>query len=389
MTGDLSPITMNWRSAMLALVMLCGAMTLLLLWLRGLERRAVGWLIAFVAAGMLSAVPMVIGFAGAYNRWPGLTFLPTHFAPLFGPLLYFHARCLMSDEPLGRLRWLLLPGIAYWFYQLWAFTALGDYRAKWAFNDAFHEPVIVPLVLVTSAVLIVAALIGLLRLRTRYLAWLDDHLADGDRFDPVWLKHLFIASIPLAGLWILDNAIGPVLDLSYYDRFWADFAALFLLFFIAAEALARIQASFPKMPLKAEAAQAKTVDEAEHTPARIETQRDWTGDGRRLQATILEHGWHLEPGISLQELSRRFGMNQTYVSRALNQGLGASFSDVINGLRVNHAQQLIDQGGSSLLDIAIESGFGSKASFNRAFKNHSGMTPSAWQRQGGAQRDAA
>lgn len=389
MSGDVTPIVMNWRSAMLALVMLCGAMTLLMLWLRGLERRATGWLIAFVAAGMLSAVPMVIGFAGAYDRWPGLTFLPTHLAPLFGPLLYFHARCLMIDEPLGKLRWLLLPGIIYWCYQAWAFTTLGDYRDKWAFNDAFHEPVIVPLVLFTSAALIVAALVGLLRLRARYLAWLDDHLADGDRFDPVWLKHLLIASIPLAGLWILDNAVGPILDLSYYDRFWADFAALFLLFFIAAEALARLQLPFPKMPLMGIAASAGEAANSEPAPSRTDKARDWTVDGQRLRDTILEQGWHLESGISLQELSRRFGMNQTYVSRALNQGLGASFSDVINGLRVTHAQGLIGRDGLSMLDIALESGFGSKASFNRAFKNHSGMTPSAWQRQEGPQREPA
>ena len=385
MTEDLAPLTMNWRSAMLALVMLCAAMTLLLLWLRDLERRAVVWLIAFVAAGMLSAVPMVIGFAGAYDRWPGLTFLPTHFAPLFGPLLYFHGRCLMSDEPLGALRWFLLPGIAYWLYQLWAFTALGDYRAKWAFNDAFHEPVVVPLVLVTSTLLIVAALVGVFRLRKRYLAWLDDNRSDGDRFDPVWLKHLLMATVPLAGLWILDNAIGPVLDLSYYDRYWADFAALFLLFFIAVEALARLQAPFPKMPRHAGTGDERTDGE----PARVDQERDWTADGLRLEATIIEQGWHLEPGISLQEISRRFGMNQTYVSRALNHGLGSSFSEVINGLRVAHAQELIARGGSSLLDIALQSGFGSKASFNRAFKLHSGMTPSAWQRQGAEQRSAA
>ena len=143
------------------------------------------------------------------------------------------------------------------------------------------------------------------------------------------------------------------------------------------------------MPLGAGAEDGAASDAGEDDLSGKPRERDWTADGQRLQATILEHGWHLEPGISLQELSRRFGMNQTYVSRALNQGLGASFSEVINGLRVTHAQRLIDQGGSSLLDVALESGFGSKASFNRAFKIHSGMTPSAWQRQGDAQRDAA
>jgi hypothetical protein len=78
---------------------------------------------------------MVIGFAGAYNIWPGLTFLPTQMALFYGPLIYLHARALMLGGPPRRYAWLLAPGIVYWLYQVWAFAFLGDYRAKWAFNE--------------------------------------------------------------------------------------------------------------------------------------------------------------------------------------------------------------------------------------------------------------
>ncbi|MEM1412904.1 MAG: AraC family transcriptional regulator [Pseudomonadota bacterium] len=365
-------LTMNWRSATLGLVMACTTLALLYLVARRIERRAVGWLVAFVAAGMISAVPMVIGFAGAYDRWPGLTFLPTQLALLFGPLIVLHARTLMLNEPLGRWRWLLMPGLVYWLYQLWAFTALGDYRAKWAFNDAVHEPYVVPTVLMGSLVLTFWGLTEVWRLRRRYLGWLADNRSDDDAFEPVWLTHLVLIGTPLAVIWAIDSLLGLAFDLSYFDRYWSDMVTLFLLFFITVEALARLQGPYPKMDALAEPPSAPSPEPAA---------RDWSEEGGRLQAAIVDNQWHLEPDLSLQTLSRRFGMNQAYVSRALNQGLGERFSHLINGLRVDHAKALIDEGALNLLDIALASGFGSKASFNRAFKEHSGLTPSAYRRQ--------
>ena len=365
-------LTMNWRSATLGLVMLCTTVALLYLLARRVERRAVGWLIAFVGAAMVSAIPMVIGFAGAYDRWPGLTFLPTQLAMFFGPFIVLHTRTLMLDEPLGRWRWLLLPGLVYWLYQLWAFTSLGDYRAKWAFNDAFHEPYVVPLELFGSLILTFWGLWEVWRLRRRYLAWLAQNRSDDDAFEPTWLTHLVLIGIPLAGIWAFDAVLGLLLDLNYFERFWADFVTLFLLFFITVEALARLQGPYPKMD---------STPEQPATEAAEPESRDWGEEGRRLQVAIVENQWHLEPSLSLQTLSRRFGMNQAYVSRALNQGIGDSFSHVINRLRVEHAKALIDAGEMNLLEIAMRSGFGSKASFNRAFKIHGGMTPSAWRRR--------
>ncbi|MEM8726760.1 MAG: AraC family transcriptional regulator, partial [Pseudomonadota bacterium] len=139
------------------------------------------------------------------------------------------------------------------------------------------------------------------------------------------------------------------------------------------EALARILHPFPKML----APDAISVDELMEATA---AERDWVVEGERLRKMVIENGWHLESSLSLQTLSRRFGMNQAYVSRALNQGLDLSFSNFINGLRVEHAKAMIAREDVNLLDVALSSGFGSKASFNRAFKLHAGTSPSEYKR---------
>lgn len=365
-------LTMNWRSALIGLTMACSATALIFLARRGIERIAIRWLALFVIAANIAAVPMLIGFAGAYDIWPGLTFLPTQTALLFGPAIAFHARALMVKEREIRLLWLFAPGVAYLMYQLWAFTMLGDYRSKWAFNDAVHEPYIYPLAMIASWVLIAGSLIYVWRLRTRYLVWLAQNRSDDEQFTPIWLTHLVYLAAATGVFYALESASAQWLGLNYSEIFIWDFIALFAIFVIALEALASVDRPFPKMGLE---------EESETDTPNPSAERDWVLEGTRLKAAVLENKWHLEPSLSLQVLSRRFGMNKVYLSRAINQGLGLNFSAFINGLRIEYAKSQIAKGDTSFIDIALASGFGSKASFNRAFKHHVGCSPSEFRQQ--------
>ena len=361
-------LVMNWRSALVGLVIVCSLVCLGHLYRRQTERPATLWLIAFALTAFATGIPMLIGFAGAYDIWPGLTFLPTQVPLWFGPLLYFHAHALMVGPPPQQARWLLLPGVVYWLYQLWAFTCLGDYRSKWAFNDSVHDPIVVPIVIVVSVALTLWSLVKIWQMRGRYLEWLEANRSDDDVFRPVWLTRFMLIAVPLAALWILENTVGPALGLNYFERFWIDFVLLFFVYLLVADALAHIRAPYPKM-----------VPASGGAAPELEPQnRDWRAEGARLKRMVEDNRWYLENSISLQELSRRLGTNQSYVSRALNQGLETSYSNFINRLRVEHAKSLIDTGEGTLLDIALASGFGSKASFNRAFKLHAGVTPSQY-----------
>ncbi|MEM1052083.1 MAG: AraC family transcriptional regulator [Pseudomonadota bacterium] len=358
---------MNWRSALIGLTMACSLIALVYLFRRGLERRAVGWLTLFVVLANVSAIPMLIGFAGAYDIWPGLTFLPTQTGLLFGPAIAMHGRALMIKGSSRRILWLFLPGVFYLIYQFWAFTMLGDYRAKWAFNDAIHEPYIFPVAMIVAWVLVGGCLFYVWRLRSQYLEWLKHNRSDDDRFSPAWLTHLIVLAA-LAGLfWAIEVTIAQALNLSYFDIFLWNFIALFAVFIITLEALSGIDRPFPKM---------RNSDAEETVEAEMPSGKDWVLEGARLKAKVLENKWHLEAGLTLQSLARRFGTNQVYLSRSINQGLGENFSSFINGLRVEHAKQLILRDEQSMIDIALAAGFGSKASFNRAFKYHTSQSPS-------------
>ncbi|WP_426189890.1 helix-turn-helix domain-containing protein [Massilia sp. DWR3-1-1] len=85
----------------------------------------------------------------------------------------------------------------------------------------------------------------------------------------------------------------------------------------------------------------------------------------------------------MASLARQLGTNTSTLSRAINDGLGVNFNELINRLRTDAVLAALqgDDERRPLLEIALAEGFNSKASFIRAFKLYTGQTPSAY-RQG-------
>lgn len=90
------------------------------------------------------------------------------------------------------------------------------------------------------------------------------------------------------------------------------------------------------------------------------------------------------PTLTLSNLAEAVGLKPYQLSQVLNQSLKRSFSDFVNQYRVEEATRLINSDDFekyTLLSIAYESGFNSKASFNRVVKKMTGKPPKALRRQ--------
>jgi AraC-like DNA-binding protein len=88
---------------------------------------------------------------------------------------------------------------------------------------------------------------------------------------------------------------------------------------------------------------------------------------------------HLDPDLSLNSLARDLGHSSNHVSQVINEFDQCNFRDFINARRVAEACRLL-QGSpeTNLLQLAMDVGFNSKSSFNRAFRKFSGVTPSEY-----------
>ena len=98
---------------------------------------------------------------------------------------------------------------------------------------------------------------------------------------------------------------------------------------------------------------------------------------RRIDALFeAEEPW-LDPEFGLDALAGRVDALPREVSLAVNSVRGIGVPELINIQRVRAVQRRLGDTarGMSLLEIALECGFRSKATFNRAFRRHADTTP--------------
>ena len=90
---------------------------------------------------------------------------------------------------------------------------------------------------------------------------------------------------------------------------------------------------------------------------------------------------YLESDLTLAQAAQALAVSPHRLSQFLSQYLGLSFYDYVNGLRIDAVKATLARPQSarrSLLEIALECGFGSKSTFNAVFKKSTGLSPTAY-----------
>ncbi|WP_291871695.1 AraC family transcriptional regulator [Maribacter sp.] len=108
-------------------------------------------------------------------------------------------------------------------------------------------------------------------------------------------------------------------------------------------------------------------------------------DRLRYKNSLLEYMQdkkpHLNASINQSELAKKLNLSSHHLSEVLHYELEQNFYNFINSYRVIEAQNLLKNPktmDSKMIAIAFDSGFKSKTSFNRVFKNYTGLTPSEY-----------
>lgn len=87
---------------------------------------------------------------------------------------------------------------------------------------------------------------------------------------------------------------------------------------------------------------------------------------------------YLKSDLTLNDLATQLSTNPSQLSYVINEGFGRNFNDFVNQQRIELVKQKLkskEHLRKTLLGIAHECGFNSKATFNRAFKKFTEMTP--------------
>ena len=98
-----------------------------------------------------------------------------------------------------------------------------------------------------------------------------------------------------------------------------------------------------------------------------------------LERLMNEQKVFLEPDLNLIDLAQRLGTNRTYLSLAVRQFSGKSFSDYVNYARIVYAQELLLK-GETIKNVEYSCGYISSSTFYRQFQKVTGASPVVWLR---------
>ncbi len=105
-------------------------------------------------------------------------------------------------------------------------------------------------------------------------------------------------------------------------------------------------------------------------------------DGVLYQKVISYVSEHYTEDISLKSVSARFGYNEKYLSHSLHDLTGIHFTKLLSLYRIEAAKKLLADKTQSIATIAMKCGFSAVNTFNRTFKQMTGITPSEYRKMG-------
>ena len=366
-------LTFGWRTAILV-VAVAQIVAIAIGLLRTAQNRVANRLLAvllFVLAGIVT--PWMIGFAGFYDRWRWLTFVPVSITLAVAPLLYGYVHALVTGAEPPRMRWHLAPATAQLLFLAASFCLPLETKDAW--SDRI-SPGYDRIVGAGTILGLLASGLADRRMLRAYRTALAGQRSDDHRFAGRWLGRAIAATLVLLPVWAGYTVWDGVAPLGYTGLMGLYVAIAAFALYLAVEGWRHAALPFPTLD---------TLSVADPPP---EPTRDWRAQGEAWAATVRAAGWQSDDALTIAGLARLLGTNTGYLSRALNEGLGMNFSTFVNRLRCESvAAALRDGAKGDLLDLALEAGFSSKASFNRAFRDAFGVAPSAYRRQHGAKAE--
>jgi AraC-like DNA-binding protein len=340
----------------------------------------------------------MLGFAGWYDNQPYrdiLFYTPLQHILFMGPVIYCYTQSLLNADFSFTKKQLLhfIPGILYLLYILflWIYDQfiIKDYYFYADGIDKDFDSWCQKLGLLSMVIYFVLSL----RYYTVYKKVIFQVVSYADRIVFKWIQTYLIAFLIMLLLTVFFDSLGyfyPALK-SYTGSWWYFLFFSMVMYYIAITGYSNpINSSIPfkittnnthKVVLLSQ--NKNTIEEEFIIDIDFETIPEnnlfeidlWKS---RVQNLIQEDSMFINSELTLLDVARKLNTNVAIISKTINQGFKMNFNDFINTYRIEAVKQAFAAGEhkkTTLLGIAFDCGFNSKATFNRAFKKSTGMTP--------------
>ncbi len=317
-------------------------------------------------------------YSGAFAYAPGLAGAHLPFKVLLGPALYFYAHATMSPDKAidKRMSFWALSGPVIVVLAMLPFIFMISPAEKLALaSPSTRDPELWKIAIFTCSfttfVFILYTFVYLamaLKLHESHRQQLMERYSNIEQrsldwFQPVlliwgvaWLMYAVEFTLgALRWFWFGSGVVLPILE-----------TVVLAIFIQKALSQKTLKASEKGLPRESQARTALLSSEKMQAIA------------SKLEHVMKEDKLFLKDNLSLNKLSESISETENHISETLSQFLHTKFFQFVNGFRVEEAKQALQDRDKLITTIAFDVGFNSKSTFNTAFKNVVGHSPSAY-----------
>ncbi|XLS30966.1 helix-turn-helix domain-containing protein [Flavobacteriaceae bacterium M23B6Z8] len=322
-----------------------------------------------------------IGFMGWYDTFQNtkINYYLINFSFALGPLIYFYvASTLKANFTFKKIHLLhLLPVTLYIIYRLIIlFHDMNSpgwdtgYNGEWELKYNQKYGLIVTSIFNFAHQLLYYAFT--IQLYFAYRQKIKQYFSNTYRLELNWLRNFLLIFVFLFIYSNVQIVIDEFINLSWIDRWYIQLLSSIALVYLGIKAyftdvsgLRKLTFQLPENKSELKSDKTRTYDK----------------EINLLINYMRSEKPYLNPELTMPQLADSLQMSPNELSEVINQGLKMNFNDYINSFRVENVKSMLPDpkyAQLSMLGIAFESGFNSKATFNRVFKKFAGVSPSAF-----------
>jgi len=328
-----------------------------------------------------------IGFMGWYDTFRNtkINYYLINFSLLLAPLIFFYIKSATTPRfPLRKIKfWHFVPVCLYAVIKL---AILIYDSTQPGFEETQNGYLVIqfewkylnPILFLLQTIQMLLYLAFSFQILYQFRAKVRQYFANSYQLELNWLQNFLIAYSFL----YLFNSFQTVIDAMITDLHWTQEWWYYFLsgiaiiyvgvkgYFTRVSPLQSVDFASFEMPSKPEPEASRQIAE------------DQFLEKKTLLSTFIEKEKpYLNPELTLGSLAGQLGMSREELSSIINNGFDSRFNDFINGYRIREVKRLIADGkheSFSMLGLAYEAGFNSKATFNRAFRKVENQSPTEY-----------
>ncbi len=323
-------------------------------------------------------------FIGYHDQYPHFKGSTSSFIFLYGPLLYFYVDNYMSQTPGFKKKyyWHLLPFLLYNLILLPFYLKSGENKLLYFQQVIKNDPPLIFDILVAGRLVTIPIyLVWILAILRKHQKNIRNYFSFTETVDLNWIKFMVysisILAIFIYGIIVFNTYYGTTIETEKYIFSIASIWIFGLGYYGMRQTLifSNVKIHEPESGDLSKTSQ----DFKKNILKALELENF----GQTLTAYMEREKPYLKSRLTIDDLALSLNIPSHHLSMFLNDSVKQNFLDFINSYRIKELMEKLKDPkykNITILGMAFECGFNSKASMNRIFKNQTGQTPSKYLR---------